>query len=338
NSAFEHNLVDIETKKSLNNHGFDFLFEKVAPALRASDAVIGNLEFPVMPPYISKPWIFNCRPEVIPAIKKAGIGIVTIANNHILDHYENGALSTMDALTKYGVEYIGAGKTETGAGTGYITALNGVSAGIIACTGVSNHPVRNKNACINWFYNEGKISGDIASMKQKCDYVIMVVHTGSEYIPIPSAKDRALMKKYLDAGVDLIIGHHPHIVQPVERYTTADGRETCIFYSLGNFISNQGGSAAFPAAGITLSTRNGLLVTVNLRKEEKILSASFDIIPIKTVNEMDTVTRKRRIQTTLFENEETAPPAFLLTERPGENTINISQIKEKIVIKKLLKP
>lgn len=344
NCARMNNIIDLETKKTLNNDGFDYLFEQIAPRLSASDLTLVNMEFSISSPYKSKEGIFNCPPIVLSAFKKAGISAVTIANNHILDQGQDGAIKTIENLKANQIDYIGAGLTKEEARGGYVFKAKDISAGFLACTGIMNWPFpKDKKVFINWFYDETKMLEDIAAMKQKSDYVILVVHTGVEYMPIPEEKDRKLMKKYLDAGADLIIGHHPHIAQPVETYTTRDGRETCIFYSLGNFISNQSSDVNFPAGKTRISTRNGLVVTVRLTKgiEEKkaVLNAEFDVIPIKTINIRETATRKRQIQTVEFAETETAPPTFQLSETAlgGERiSRNIEVLEKKITTKKVL--
>ena len=336
-----NNIIDPETKKSLNNEGFDFLFDKIRSRLSSSDLTLANMEFPVAAPYTSKPFIFNCEPGIVPAMKNAGISAVTIANNHILDQGQEGAVSTIELLKANAISYIGAGLTADEAKAGMLFTEKEISVGLLAATGVLNWPIPKKEKVfINLFYNEDRMIEQITAMKQKSEYIILVVHTGVEYLPMPEEKDRTLMKKYLDAGVDLIIGHHPHITQPIETYTTIDGRETCIFYSLGNFISNQSSDVRFPPGKSRLSTRNGLIVTaklkINTEDGKDVLNAEFDIIHVKTVNERETVTRKRRIQTEEFAETETKPPVYILTETilNGKPNKSVEVLDKKIVTKK----
>jgi hypothetical protein len=79
----------------------------------------------------------------------------------------------------------------------------------------------------------------IRQARQKCDFLVVSIHWGTEYAPAPRPEDVETAHKMLDAGASVIVGHHPHVLQPVETYRTQDGRNTVIFYSLGNFLSNQ---------------------------------------------------------------------------------------------------
>lgn len=355
NVAALHNVKD-ETGESKNNGGFDFLFEKITPLLTSADVAVGNMEFPVAKPYKSRPWVFNCTPDVIPAMKRAGISAVITANNHVLDQRSAGLLETMELLKNYGVSYAGTGATAAEARDGIVLSVNGINCGVLACTGISNTPIpkKNKQVFVNWFYNEEEIIADITAMKAKVDIVILVVHTGAEYVPLPNAEDRALMRGYLDAGADVIIGHHPHIVLPAEEYSASDGRETIIFYSLGNFISNQ--SSVVKYAGRNISTRHGLVVKINMQKlpdrnsNRQVLTANFEPIPVQTQNTRGTDGR-RVIQTAPFAQGEDAPKLYMLYEkdiaqpvyvasRPRKplrkTSLKLSEQKDQLVIKKTL--
>ncbi len=87
---------------------------------------------------------------------------------------------------------------------------------------VSNYPIpkNRKDLTINWFYDEEKVKEDIRDMRRRCDYLVLSVHAGVEYDHQPQPRDSGLMKKYLDEGADIVIGHHPHVLQPVEKYRT----------------------------------------------------------------------------------------------------------------------
>ena len=344
-SARQHDERDTVTGKTVNNSGFDFLFSEIRPVLKKSDIVVGNMEFPVAPPYTSRPWIFNCPPAVIPALKNAGFTAVTLANNHMLDQGPEGAVWTIRNLKKNGLAFIGTGETGPDSRDGLIAAVNGISVGMIGYTGVTNYPLpRNSKSgiTINWFYDEEKVKEDIASIKAKCDYVVMVVHTGVEYEPLPRDEDRALMKKYLDEGADLIIGHHPHVVQPVEKHMTPDGRETCIFYSLGNFISNQS-DTDLPENSSGISTRESIIVTVNLEKKKDTLKSSFTVTPVMTRNTLDRKTWTRVIQAAPYDENIKVPETMLLAETPGpegtEKTSKYMQVLNRsITTSKVLAP
>lgn len=283
-------LNDLPSEKegvSANNAGFDYLFERIAPRLLAVDIALGNLEFPVAAPFESKPYVFNCRPEVLGALKKAGISLVTIANNHILDQNSPGALETLDHLKSAEISFIGGGATSEEAAAGFVFEKSGIRVGFIACTGVINTAFPGANGAfhLNNFYKKERIYQQIDAIKPRADFIIMTVHAGAEYVTGPLSADAALMREYCERGVDLVVGHHPHVLQRVERFTAADGRACHIFYSMGNFISNQSSEHSL-SAGAALSTRDSAIVTLRLERVKTGLAARYEVVPIRTVNEV----------------------------------------------------
>lgn len=298
--ASRHNLLD-ENKKSVNNGGFDYLFEYIPPLFEDSDIVLGNLEFPIAAPYKSKDVIFNCHPVVLKAIKKAGFTMLMLSNNHILDQGPDGITETIGHVQKQNFDIMGVNTQKDITRKGIIKKIGSVRIGFLAYTGVINYPIpsKSKGFHINWFYNKEDVIADITEMRSQVDYLILSVHTGLEYITEPTKQDTALMRRYCDAGVDTIIGHHPHVLQPVDVYNAPDGRECTIFYSLGNFISNQTRAVPFADNGLTLSTRDSAVVTIILKKYffSKKISASYHIIPIRTERTLDKKNRAFDIQT-----------------------------------------
>jgi hypothetical protein len=288
-SALAHDNIDAARKISLNNRGFDFLFERIREPVKVSEIVVGNMEFPVSPPFEGRPKIFNCYPEVIPAMKKAGFTMLNIANNHILDQGEKGIISTMDYLGKNGLDYLGVGVDERKARAGIVKTAGGIRVGFIGYTGYLNYlkPPKQIGYHLNWFYDEADVKSDIADIRKRTDFLVMVVHTGIEYAPQPRLKDSELMKRYINQGVDLIICHHTHLIQPVEKITSSDGRECFIFYSLGNFISNQDAKERFYVNGMPVTTRDSIIVRCVLAGggPSGRPRARFEILPIQTVNE-----------------------------------------------------
>lgn len=304
--AYRNNIIDPITKRSTNNRGFDIIFEKIKPEFELSHYVVANMEFPISYPYDSKAFIFNCHPEVLDSFKHININIVNIANNHILDQGFIGFLETLEELEQRNILYVGAGKISTNT----INDINGIiigediTIGIIAYTGVFNYYLSRKNkqeAFINDFYDEKKVMDDIAAIRKKSDFLIMTAHFGEEYSTQPSERDRQLIRTYLEAGVDCFIGHHPHVIQPVEQFISKDGRTCTVFYSLGNFVANQSSKHSDHQSGVECSTREGLVVHVVLEKQKRndTVKHRYEVIPIIIRNIPDTESRMkygRRIQ------------------------------------------
>jgi poly-gamma-glutamate synthesis protein (capsule biosynthesis protein) len=306
-SALSHNQIDVNTKTSLNNNGYDFLFYKIKDALKPSEIVVGNMEFPMSPPFESKPRVFNCSPEVLGGLKWAGFNMMSIANNHILDQGEQGTINTMRILKQNNLEYIGVGVDEATARMGIVKTIHGIRIGFISYTGYLNFPVPPKQAGyhLNWVYDKEDIRRDIEDIKKRCDYLVMVVHTGVEYMTLPRQSDTELFRNCINYGVDLVIGHHPHLLQPIEKVTADDGRVCFIFYSLGNFISNQSPRAATYFDGAPLTTRDAVIVSCILKRsgKGKRPASRFEVLPVYTKNIIEEGTKLRVIQTVSINQE-----------------------------------
>ncbi|HOF14083.1 MAG TPA: CapA family protein [Spirochaetota bacterium] len=290
--AFRNNIIDIKTKRTINNGGFDILFEHIKPEFENSDYVVTNMEFPVAPPFTSKPFIFNCTPAVLDAFVSNHINIVTLANNHILDQQYEGLLSTIKILESKNINYIGAGTliNTTKDSINGIVVGDSIKIGIIAYTGVFNYELSRKlkkDIYINDFYSINKVLNDIARIKQKCDFLVMVAHIGEEYKTQPAKKDRDIIHTYCEAGVDCVIGHHPHVIQPVEQFKTNDGRFCTIFYSLGNFIANQSSVHIDAISGVECSTRETIIVQLTVTKNTE-NNHHYTVIPVMIINIPDT--------------------------------------------------
>ena len=134
-----------------------------------------------------------------------------------------------------------------------ITEANGIKVGWLGMTRWLNgnrNPDKDDQPHVNFFPYPGEAGGApgmdeagvlaaVKAARAQCDLLVVSIHWGIEYATAPRPEDVEMAHKMLDAGASVIVGHHPHVLQPVETYKTADGRNTVIFYSLGNFLSNQ---------------------------------------------------------------------------------------------------
>ncbi len=306
-SANAHNIIDKDTGASTNNNGYNFLYDRIRPVLRQSDIVVGNMEFPVSPPFKSRPRYFNCPPEGIAAMKWAGYTMVTIGNNHLLDQGGQGVVSTLRFLRQYNMDCIGVGTNEESARAGIVKTMNGIRIGFIGYTGYLNFTREKKTTGyhLNWLYDHEDVIRDITELRKKCDYLVMVSHAGIEYNTLPSAREIETYKKCIDNGVDLVVAHHPHLLQPMEKVVAADGRDCYVFYSLGNFISNQSTKAEAFFGGAPITTRDSVIVRCILdgNGSGKRPSARFEVVPVYTVNIIENGTGLRAIQTVSLDRE-----------------------------------
>lgn len=192
-----------------------------------ADIVIGNLESPLIPSEIKTKDSFYGSPSFASFLKECGITTLNIANNHILEQDEKGLKSTLKELYQTQIDVIGS--IENNHQKIVYKTIEGIK---IAIAGFCNVDVR-PNYHQKYFavLNEENVVSVIQQMQSNnADIKILSFHWGNEYIHQPSLGQRNLAYKCIEAGADIIVGHHPHVIQPYEKY-----KEGHIFYSLGNF-------------------------------------------------------------------------------------------------------
>jgi poly-gamma-glutamate synthesis protein (capsule biosynthesis protein) len=238
-----------------NSQGWGALFSDVADVFQHADFGFVNMETPVAPAHShgSKPFMFDAPVALIDGLKASGIKIVSFANNHVMDQGWPGFIETRQHLRDEGMIFAGSGDTAAETFQPVITEANGIKVGWLGMTRWLNgnrNPDKDDQPHVNFFPYPGESGGApgadeaqvLEAVKQaraKCDFLVVSIHWGIEYAPAPRPEDVDIAHKMLDAGASVIVGHHPHVLQPVETYKTQDGRDTVIFYSLGNFLSNQ---------------------------------------------------------------------------------------------------
>jgi poly-gamma-glutamate synthesis protein (capsule biosynthesis protein) len=164
-----------------------------------------------------------------------------------------GFTETREHLREEGMPFAGSGDTAADTFQPVITEANGIKVGWLGMTRWLNgnrNPEKDDQPHVNFFPYPGESGGAtgadeaqvldaVKAAKAKCDLLVVSIHWGIEYAPAPRPEDVEMAHKMLEAGASVVVGHHPHVLQPVETYKTLDGRNTVIFYSLGNFLSNQ---------------------------------------------------------------------------------------------------
>lgn len=203
--------------------------ERICSVTGGSDLVIGNLESPLVKEASTVKPAFYGQPEFATFLKKCGINILNIANNHIMEQGAGGFHNTVGSLEAAGLGITGYDRD--GSHTNIIyREINGRKTGIAGFSNVDLNVIRNDN-CFS-VLNEENVIWSLEEMnKADADLKILCFHWGNEYIHIPAAEQRRLARRLIDCGADIIAGHHPHVVQPYEKYSNGH-----IFYSLGNFI------------------------------------------------------------------------------------------------------
>ena len=232
--------------------GYDFhnQFEWVADLLQNADYTLGNMEGTVgrygKKDYSGYP-LFNCPDVVLQALKDDGFDFLTLANNHMLDRWFDGMKNTVDWVEKYGFAHVGAYRTQQERNSPVICEVGGIRFGFVAYTHTTNTQERvcdpdAVNYGVPYLY-KADIEGDIQRLRGGgAEVVSAFPHWGDEYVRVPDANQKKYAKKLAQAGADIIIGSHSHMVQPMgfQTVTDANGRERKVFtmFSMGNFISD----------------------------------------------------------------------------------------------------
>ena len=255
-------------------------FKFVKPILERADLAIGNLELtlPGKPPYNGYP-MFRSPDALADALKDAGFDILVTANNHSNDSRGAGVVSTINTLRELGFYQTGTFKNATDRGNTYPLMMykNNFKLAFLNYTYGTNGVPTDAPTIVN-LIDTVQIKKDLAEARaRKPHFIIVVMHWGLEYQLTENAEQRSLAKFLIRHGADMVIGAHPHVVQPIrtERVTMPDGsaKEAIVVYSLGNFISNQQQP----------NTDGGILFQVDLLKQKgspKITVANAGIIPI----------------------------------------------------------
>jgi len=230
-------LLDRGVAREMEAHGLSYPLDGVAPFLRSADLAFANLEGPVTDRGgpLPKEFVFRAPPEAALALKRAGLGIVSLANNHTLDYGPEGLADTVARLERQGVATVGAGPDRARARQPRVIRLHGLSLAFLAFNGFPNEvlaPVSTEPSVAA--LETGSLAAEVAAAKRAADVVIVSLHWGEEFSQVPTEGQRRLAREAVDAGATLVVGHHPHVLQPIEEY-----RRGLIAYSLGNLVFDQ---------------------------------------------------------------------------------------------------
>ncbi|REK57229.1 MAG: capsule biosynthesis protein [Thermobacillus sp.] len=232
-------LLASSVEKLMRREGFDYPYAKALPYLQEPDLTIGNLENPITTrgtPAENKKYVFKGSPELLPSLREAGIDFVSLANNHTLDQGVEGLLDTIDHLNETNLKHAGAGRNDEEAFKPAVFDVRGMSIAIFSLSRVvpevswkadKNHPG------VAETYDPRRAVEAIERARESHDLIIVYAHWGEELSRKPRDIEKQLARAYIDAGADLVVGSHPHVLQGFEHY---NGR--WIAYSLGNFIFN----------------------------------------------------------------------------------------------------
>lgn len=213
------------------------LGESLRQAAEEADLFMVNQEFPFSTrgtPAPDKQYTFRLPPERVSIFHEMGIDLVTLANNHALDYGTEALLDTCSTLEGAGIPYVGAGENLDRAKAMYTAEIKGRTIGFLGATRViptADWAASASRPGMLSTYDPGILLEEIRKGRENCDYLVVYIHWGIERNDMPEEYQRQIGKQCIDAGADLVIGSHPHVLQGIEYY---NGKP--IVYSLGNYV------------------------------------------------------------------------------------------------------
>lgn len=264
--------------RSTDTYDFSYVFENVKEYTSAADVTIANLETSFADaPYSNYP-TFNSPASLATALKNIGIDIITTAGNHCLDKGFKGLSETIDVLDENEIEHLGTYKTEEDQQTLFVKDLNGAKVAFIDYTyGTNGIPVPSgKEFCVN-IIDKDTIKKEIEKAKEaEVDVIIACMHWGQEYHTTQTQEQEDLADFLFQNGVDIIIGNHPHVIEPFEtkEVTMPDGtkKQCFVAYALGNFTADQN----------YVNSRDSIIINLKVTKKADgtVSIDSSDYIPL----------------------------------------------------------
>ncbi|UOQ95380.1 CapA family protein [Halobacillus shinanisalinarum] len=237
-----HDRVYNDAKTS---NGYDFMpmLKQVKPYLEDTTITMANQETMVggeelgLSGYPS----FNTPKEMGDNLKQLGVDVVTLANNHSLDKGARGIRSAIEHWETIGMMYTGVYKSkEDSENIRVYETKQGIDIAFLSYTyGTNGISVPESESYLVNLIDKREMKQDIAQAKEISDAVILSLHFGKQYEPMPNERQKKLVQFTADLGVDVVIGHHPHVLQPIEWVEGKQGNKMLAVYSLGNFFSGQ---------------------------------------------------------------------------------------------------
>ncbi len=256
-------MLDRAVRKSVKKNAsgdFSFLFQKIKPAVQKADIAFGNLEGPVsdVGSDIGNLYSFRMPPEALEAIKDAGFDALSLANNHTGDWGRVAFEDTLLRLNTAGILPVGGGYNENNAVNSKPISKNGLRFSFLGFSDVGPKWLKASKNRSGILIADGSFAKTIKKMAKKTDVLIISIHFGEEYKKFSNKRQQMLAKSAIDNGAKIVIGHHPHVTQEVEKY-----KDGIIAYSLGNFIFDQ---------NFSKETMRGLMLEVVISPDGKIKS------------------------------------------------------------------
>ncbi len=254
-------MFDRAVRKQVTTKGFEYVFGDSTTTFAIHDLVIGNLEGPITSSASktllpngkqSQELTFTFPTSTAPALRRMGIDVVSLANNHTQNFGTAGVRETKKLLSAQGIQYFGEPTNSGDVSTTTCIQKNAKK----TCIGfVGYHEFT--------YQNEAVVAKAISTLRPQVDFLVIFPHWGDEYKPAYTKRQQQLAHQWIDLGADAVIGAHPHIITPLEVY-----KNKAIFYSLGNFIFDQ---------YFSFETTHGLTLSIDLTAS----STTYNLKPIQ---------------------------------------------------------
>lgn len=294
-----HGIVYKDVKVG-DSYNFKPLLADVKPYIKNADISFANQETMIGGSEIglSTYPTFNSPTEVGDALKDVGIDIVSMANNHTLDRGEKAIKNAIQHWNNIGMVYTGSYLNEEDQQTIRTLKANGITFSFLAYTyGTNGIPIPGGKDFLVNLINIEAMKNDIVRAKAISDAVVVSVHFGNEYQRLPNDNQKQLVRELANAGANIILGHHPHVLQPAEWVEREDGQKTFVIYSLGNFLSGQKGIYK-EIGGIlkldVVKTINGSDVVIDIKNPSflptivrKTAVSKYTVVPLKNIYNKD---------------------------------------------------
>ena len=232
---------DVQRSAREAETGLRALWADVEPLIRGADIAFANLETPVAPTSgePGRPFRFNAPAELPAALKASGFTVLSTANNHAYDQGSAGVVETLRRLRAAQLVPVGTGSTRAEAEQVQVVQANGLRVAFLGFTDLYNINLNDK-ASGPWVrgLDPAAAAAAVRAARAQADAVVVSIHWGVEYQHVPLPRQREVALQLCEAGADLILGTHPHALQPVE-LLEHNGHRTLVAFSMGNFVSNQ---------------------------------------------------------------------------------------------------
>lgn len=288
----------LDVAKNGNSYDFTSIFDKVKPYYKKYDYMVANLEVSLGGEtlgYSGYP-LFNCPDSILDALKFAGVNMLTTANNHCYDTGKDGFYRTVNAVANSNLDYIGTRRTKTQKPY-LVKNINNIKIGFINYTyetssksgkAINGISVDKEDAPLINSFNYDDLENFYAEISQNinnmyfdgAEAIVLYIHWGDEYKISANNWQKQIAQKLCDLGIDVIIGGHPHVIEPIELLNSTDGKkQTICLYSLGNEISNQRKNLIEECP--TGHTEDGLIFGVEFAKKSdgRVILQNIDVLP-----------------------------------------------------------